>query len=384
MSKNNKVHILLKSDILSGAEKRFLKISSALTQKNQNIVLILNEKLYEVSLKDEVYCKYIKELENERRIIVIKWGLLKKILFKIAKYFTGKPVSYAIFEHMVKKENINKIHSVLSLSLSALYKKYHPNITHIYEVTSPDKAEQLKKGNKNCTYVDKIDVLHAVSDNVELILNQMFNESTNDKLIKKPPLTFFNPIKKFEDIDEVLSQKEKTVVFAHRLIPRKNGVVYAKAIRKLSYIYPDWTFYLFGNGEEEEIIRNILPDTQSNIVQTYTSNIEPYLRRSSIFVSIIEPDNHPSQSVLEAMYNCNALLLSDRGFTKERFYDNNGLIIDDINEDTVFEALSNLIVSDDLQSYQLNSRKLVESDFDYNRYLDYYIENIINSTCSNA
>ena len=52
------------------------------------------------------------------------------------------------------------------------------------------------------------------------------------------------------------------------------------------------------------------------------NDISDYLMHSKIYVSLIEPDNYPSQSIFEAMYYGNALVCSNTG-DSNKFINNN-------------------------------------------------------------
>jgi glycosyltransferase involved in cell wall biosynthesis len=114
------------------------------------------------------------------------------------------------------------------------------------------------------------------------------------------------------------------------------------------------------------------------VVTGYRTKILPELKKSRIFVSIIEPDNYPSQSVLEAMYTGNALLLSDRGFTKERFFNGNGRLCE-ISFEDVLSKLTELVQDlSNLDIYGRNSLEILNTRYNKDIYID-YIKNMYNS-----
>src|SRR5690606_8123276 len=112
-----------------------------------------------------------------------------------------------------------------------------------------------------------------------------------------------------------VSQKEKWIVSASRFIERKNVVLFAHAVKDAIAELADWKVFLLGQGPEEERLRTLLSDEISRGVVDlgYDGRIEDILARSALYVSLIEPDSYPSQSVLEAMAFGNALLLGDVG-----------------------------------------------------------------------
>jgi hypothetical protein len=78
----------------------------------------------------------------------------------------------------------------------------------------------------------------------------------------------------------------------------------------------------------------------------YQPNIYDSLCKSKIFVSIIERDNYPSQSILEAMACQNALILSDRG-DSNRFSNRKNAVFIQPHKDELKFKLTDLIIEED-------------------------------------
>lgn len=97
--------------------------------------------------------------------------------------------------------------------------------------------------------------------------------------------------------------------------------------------------------------------------------MQEYLIRSKIFVSIESEDNYSNQSVLEAMWAYNALLLTDRGATRRRYFNGNGVFCD-LTANAVAKALGDLVEDESrLRAMALASRRLVEEKFSVDAYL---------------
>src|SRR5690606_28342446 len=105
-------------------------------------------------------------------------------------------------------------------------------------------------------------------------------------------------------------------------ISRKNPVIAAKAFVDLANEFDDWEFLFFGDGPLSPEIKDIFKNSQKNAKFIGSSvDLKNELYDSYAFVSLIEPDNYPSQSVLEAMSLGNLLIISDTGYSKDKFFD---------------------------------------------------------------
>ena len=120
-----------------------------------------------------------------------------------------------------------------------------------------------------------------------------------------------------------------------------------------------------GDGPELNQVKSILNDEiKCGVVKLgRVENPFEVLLKTNIFVSLIEPDNYPSQSVMEAMDSCNALLLSDTGFSKE-FIDNNGFLTQLTVDDVVFNLDALMNDRSTLNRYSINSSTILNRKFD--------------------
>jgi hypothetical protein len=117
--------------------------------------------------------------------------------------------------------------------------------------------------------------------------------------------------------------RENIVVFGHRFIAAKNGILFAQVV---SDMYKrgelsNWKVHFRGAGPEEEAIKQILEaETLAGCVEIgWSHDIEGELQHSKIFISIIATGSYPSQSVFQSMKNGNLLVLGDVGETVEQF-----------------------------------------------------------------
>jgi glycosyltransferase involved in cell wall biosynthesis len=238
-------------------------------------------------------------------------------------------------------------------------------VPHIFEVTSPDIADRIIR---TPALISPWTLLHSVSPSVGERLDGRF--LINRKIVA--PLPFFDPPK----LAELSPKKRNLVVFAHRMIPRKNPVIFARAAKRFVAERPDWQVFIRGTGPLQPEVRRILAaEIAAGLIDVgYTSNLLDELGNSRIFVSLIEQDNYPSQSILEAMWSHNALLLSNRGDTRSRFFANNGILCE-INVEEVAGSLIKLAADPQrLSRYGENSRSHVERNFNAELYLAHLLD----------
>ncbi len=124
-------------------------------------------------------------------------------------------------------------------------------------------------------------------------------------------------------LENVTSPRENIIVFAHRFVGPKNGLLFAKLVSDMHQQgeLTDWKVNFRGRGDQEEAIRNVVkPQIEAGVVDVgWSHDLEGELRQSKIFISIIETGSYPSQSLFQAMRNGNLLVLGDAGETVERF-----------------------------------------------------------------
>jgi len=141
--------------------------------------------------------------------------------------------------------------------------------------------------------------------------------------------------------------------------------VFAEAVKQFLARHHGWKFAILGDGEQKSKVSECLKDEvqEGKAEVGYVSNVHEYLARSKIFVSIESEDNYSNQSVLEAMWAYNVLLLTDRGATRKRYFNDNGLFCEP-DVDSVASALEALIEDEAmLGSMACASRQLVDTIF---------------------
>jgi len=372
-----KVAVVVRSNIFHGAERRAVKIFSHLLERGRDVELWVSgglsghiekhfpELLPHVVIYDKGSAGVASVEKRSRRglrRLLAKSALLRRIVYKHRA--AGVP-------ELVKRRNVDLAHIFLDFSFPV------PSVagcSTVFEVTSPDIAKHL--GAMPEDFIKGHTLFNAVSDSVYGVSRKYIDD---DKLTTAP-LPYFRPSTL---IPSMPGHKENAITFAARLISRKNGILFANAVDAFLSRHESWRVDILGNGPDEDAIKAILSRWIENgrAFVGKVSDVTPYLTKSKIFVSVIEPDNYPSQSVMEAMYAGNALLLSDTGMSKQKFIDGNGRVVK-LTKEGVVDGLEALVSSDNLGDLGVRSRQLVSERFSADNYVD-YIEGLYRSALTN-
>lgn len=349
-----------------GAERRFFKIASYVSRQNSSklkLYLVINYSLYLSASQIDWAKDFLKEFDTQGKLIIIPDSLqsifMSKGLLNIFKL---------VFS--------TKFRAILHGRVLAIPRLLLGKDT-VFEVTSIDEAKHILRKYPNFL-LKRVRCFNCVSKTVANDFGGFIKEAGQESLLKKinnDAFPFFLPK---DDQSLTIDKKEKTIVFASRFIDRKNPILFAKACKKILDEFPDWKVYVCGKGPLEEEIKEILKIHISNglVSVLYSTNIENILKLSSIYVSLIEPDNYPSQSILEAMYYSNALLLSRTG-TSCRFMSDgeakNGLMCElDVNN--VYEKLKYLCQNfEETKEMGNTSKQFLEDNFSADSYINNFI-----------
>ena len=354
------------SNSLTGAQRRFLALVSLLNARGVPAIVLI-EKQNALAL-ERVYGESIPNL------VSFEWPWWVRLLGRgrTRNYSLWAGLGFRTLFHVTSKRYLSKIQKELGISLWHVSMSSHfansvPGPA-LFEVTSPDWAERIIQ---NIDTVPEDMLLHAVSESV---YRQLVQALPNRKIQMAPVM--------FPNLDPTampypqMKDKEKLIVFAHRFVSRKNGVLFAKNVHCFLDDNPDWRITFRGEGPDEIEIRRILSKyiEAGRVEVGYLPNLSEELKRSRIFVSIIERDNYPSQSVLEAMVHGNALLLSDRGHSREKFFDSNGRMTE-LDESSLLSNLKSLTSDmEQLEQMGICSFRLANRKFSREKYLSHLFD----------
>lgn len=361
-----RVAFVWQSPSMTGAQRRFFGIAAALNARGQPAIVLLDERNARALERSEG--GPVPHLVRYR----LPWwvdlwrrgrGRVPRLHRALRLDRAYRMAARAFWRGLLRQHRVGLAHVSMSGDLA-----HCVGSTALFEVTSPDWAERL--GAEPGTVPAGM-LLHAVSDSVF----HRLRAHLPDRRIRCAPMLFPN-------LDPAAAPppdrttRENLVVFAHRLIPRKHGVTFARAAKRFLARRPDWRVSIRGEGPDApEIARILAGEIAAGRVMTgYVADLPAELRRSRIFVSIIEADNYPSQSVVEAMVCGNALLLSDRGATRAAFFDGNGRMTQP-DEDRVLDDLTALAGDPAaLDAMGLQSRHLAARRFSQQAYLEHLAE----------
>lgn len=364
--KNLRVAILVRANKVSGAERRAITIARELSKRDDvDVELWLDGKLNDI----------VKDFDLPQGLKVTNYGTvgrLTRYLNRARHYFILRRfLGINILERVLRKPRIQQLCAEHEIDVLHIFLdnaiEVIPGVCQIREVTAKEEATLV---SNLPAYLRSRFYFNAVSSTVLGMLTDTESASRRDTI----GIPFHFDRHNGNAPSNLL--KENRIIWAHRMIPRKNGVLYARAIRRFIKERPDWKIDIFGSGPDEPNIREALGEEidNPNITVGYCSTLPQALERSAVFVSLIEPDNYPSQSVFEAMTLKNALLLSDTGSTREMLFKENGLLCQ-LSEDEILEALLSLTENTERRVAMGDaSKRLMEERYDSDRYMERLIE----------
>jgi len=119
----------------------------------------------------------------------------------------------------------------------------------------------------------------------------------------------------FIDFDRILIEKKdpKRIVFSGRMEKIKNPILALEAVKILQKRGVDFELFLLGRGTLEEEIKHFIEKNKlsSKVHFYFEPNIERILATSSIYLSLQDINNYPSQALLEAMASECAIIATD-------------------------------------------------------------------------
>ncbi|WP_010665092.1 glycosyltransferase family 4 protein [Marinilabilia salmonicolor] len=125
--------------------------------------------------------------------------------------------------------------------------------------------------------------------------------------------------------------KKPWVVFLGRLEPLKNPELFLEAVAILAVesTFQEVTFFVMGTGSEQQNLQQFVVDR--GLQNVVFSGLHPHpweiLQQSSVFVSLQNSENYPSQSLLEAMACENGVVVTDVGDTRMLVTEKEGMLV---------------------------------------------------------
>lgn len=370
-TKKDTIAIVTISSHLSGAEKRFIRIAFEICKFRDDILLVINKELLEEAKKDTEIKRKIDKLNQDENLVVLNSIKIKNGYIKLIINFI---LNFIDLKKTVKKHNIKVLHCSLGALRQSIIKKF-TKVKVIAEITSPDMANNIKLARRLKYFVSNFDLIIAVSQGVKNRTIESLNTIGKETLIERlscSSIPFFLPNENGNNSKMYNNEKENLLVFASRFIERKNPILFAKAVNKFLNQNSSWNVAILGEGPLTNKIREELKQHIDNnrVIVEHSNDIYSYLRRSKIFISLIYPDNYPSQSILEAMYMKNAILATNIGHTYRLVSSENGFLVNDYEVDSVVNTLIKATSNEDsLIEMGENSFEKIKQNFSKDIYL---------------
>jgi glycosyltransferase involved in cell wall biosynthesis len=362
-----KLIIGLGSAALFGAERRFLKIIQYLETNfpdTFDILLVTNSRMYRTALAVPWCADVMAALERKGRLTVLPdrlghVGELRGLMTFLSHFFGDGPGQFVLQARVLA------------------YARALIGRDAAIEVTSPEIATKL--GRLPAFLLKRIRFICVSPSTYKRFLGEVRKRFPDEQFVsglrvRHSSIPFFdteaNPV--------TIGSKENIVVSASRFLERKNVVLFAKGLKRALPRMPGWTGAILGKGPTEDEIRAILADeiAAGQVHVGYDPKIMQTLARSKIYASVIEPDNYPSQSILEAMQCGNALLLSNTG-NSDTFLapgHSNGRLVD-LTEESIADTLV-AMASDEsaLAAMAQASIALIDQKFSHKIYIREFID----------
>ena len=142
-------------------------------------------------------------------------------------------------------------------------------------------------------------------------------------------------------------QKNNEFVFASRLIPQKRPFFFLEGVKLLREMittvdFDEWRFSIYGKGPAENDLKEYIKNNNLNnsVSISSVSDLNDILSKSKCFVSTMDFENFPSQSMNEAMAAGNAIIARNLGQTNYFVKDKeNGFLLNPDNPKGLAEAM---------------------------------------------
>ena len=354
--------ILIDSSNIGGAERRALNIFRGFQSRGHDIGLFVSGRLFK--LVSDTYPEFSKNM-----IIYDDYEYWSRHFEKGRRFpYVREAVGLAAVERHVKARHLNRLFSRYGVDLVHIFLERFAgagvSVRKVYELTSPDYVDIVRAFPRS--YLEEIDAFTAVSGSVGARAAAFL---PSDRL-HEAPIAYFDA-----DSTPDWSPADKTdlVTFAHRFLPRKNGLLFARACVRFLERNPGWSVAMHGRGPEESAIAETLAPfiAAGRVSFGHRRDLSDTLKATRVFVSLIEPDNYPSQSVLEAMSCGAAILVSDTGESAARFVDGNGAVTALTVEDVCARLEALIADRGALDAMGARSARIVRERYDKGVYLDY-------------
>jgi glycosyltransferase involved in cell wall biosynthesis len=150
----------------------------------------------------------------------------------------------------------------------------------------------------------------------------------------------FTDYEQFRPLD-----KEPVIVFAGSLTRMKQPLLalkgFAEARERFPFAMKGWRLAVYGSGELSAAVRRQIVeyDLESWVILSHKPDLAQALGHSSVFLSLQEHENYPSQALLEALACGNVPVCTDVGGTRRMVSPETAVLLADNNSSTVARAI---------------------------------------------
>lgn len=399
-SKNRLIILFnLSGSYKGGAQRRYLALFNYLQQINSNeYYLLLNDYLYEECMNNHLlkdsknilsvsikYGRVKPALENDRITnfnnsllgAIRKKSKLYILLGSISSFFKQFKswTNYSLkLIKIIRSYNIGTIYAIFTGGIWSWQIAKLMNVRFIYSYN--DSAAGMIESNILKIFSSEYYPL-KFSDKVDFLSAGILYKLREKGVRFNENRALFSP-NSFILYDNYYPEypKKRWIVFSARLTKIKNPALLLEAISILkNRNINDFEAHFLGEGillpellklKTEYKLENVF--FTGGISDTYN-----YLKKSSIFISIQNDNNYPSQSLLEAMACENAIIASDVGETSRIVTENEGILVQ-LNALKIADALSKLL-SDPIECHRLgkNAREKVLKEHNIEKYVEFFL-----------
>jgi glycosyltransferase involved in cell wall biosynthesis len=171
------------------------------------------------------------------------------------------------------------------------------------------------------------------------------------------------------------SKRKLEVAFCSRLEPDKNPLLYLECAKDILKRHPKVKFHLLGEGSLVNEVKQYIDSNNlgGNINFVFHKNPPEVFSETSIFLSLQNSTNYPSQSLLEAMACGNAVVASDTGDTRLLINEKNGILVP-LEPNRITKAIEKLINNKELAlKMGKQGSKDVRTVHNIEHYTDYFL-----------
>lgn len=220
---------------------------------------------------------------------------------------------------------------------------------------------RMKYSRKSKYYKFYLNNIVDICDNF-LVLSENIVKETKLLIVKNlhHKIDYIYNILPLQFSNKPFIKKKKSIVFAGRLTWYKGCLVSVKALAPLLKEYPDWNFYLLGDGEEYHDIKKFLDENNIKNIHLCgrVNNVYEYLDKSKICLLYSLHEGLPT-ILLEAGYFNNTLIsYKSRGGVPDIIQNGvNGFIVD--NTKNLHKKIKFLIENENkMESMAMNNKNI--------------------------